>query len=634
MSILTLTHILRVMLLVYISGLTSSAYAYANSIDNLIDNPRADEIYELFDHGHYISDEDNRLLLDEYKNILAANDIIRQKRYIRLNCWNLPANTANEMKAIVSYANEYLQIYKQPIESLLYIDLQYCKAWYLHMQGKNDTLFADLDAAIISAYQLEDPRLIADGRSIRGTILSYLGNYSAALEDLITAQNLYKSLNLPYWANVNLGEIANSYRRFGDAQTALKYQLKLEKNYLNNKQAFEANLTNNQIALSLEKLERYEEAIERYQKTRDFWLTENNPITAADASISIAGNLIHLNRLNEADDILLRAQKLILPDNDNSYSYMNLFMAEVHHQQGHYDQAIIEVNHAEKAFNVSNNIRGLNQVLQLKSKIYQASQQWQQAYEALALFVTSHLSLDKQVFSERNAEMQTRFNTNKIQTENEWLIQQDKDKEAQLDIMQRNEQMQIIIIILVAIILVIMSIFAYKQVIRKQLFRRLALTDELTKLANRRDTYLQGNQFLKAAKQSGKPFSIISFDADNFKMVNDTLGHNMGDKVLITLASISMSLMRDTDVVGRVGGEEFLILLPNIGNAKAIEIARRLVDTIAKYDWSQISADLHQTVSAGVASYSREQDLSPLLLKADKALYLAKAAGRNCVKAA
>ena len=76
-----------------------------------------------------------------------------------------------------------------------------------------------------------------------------------------------------------------------------------------------------------------------------------------------------------------------------------------------------------------------------------------------------------------------------------------------------------------------------------------------------------------------------------------------------------------------------MILLPNIDKTKAIEIANRLIETIADYDWTQIAPNLHQTVSAGVASYSNEEDLSPLLLKADKALYSAKAAGRNCVKA-
>ena len=106
----------------------------------------------------------------------------------------------------------------------------------------------------------------------------------------------------------------------------------------------------------------------------------------------------------------------------------------------------------------------------------------------------------------------------------------------------------------------------------------------------------------------------------------------MGDKVLTKIALISKSMMRDSDVVGRIGGEEFVVLLPNIDKTKAIEIANRLVENIAKYDWSTISPNLQQTVSAGVADYSDEEDLSPLLIKADKALYCAKSAGRNCVK--
>ncbi|WP_445777291.1 diguanylate cyclase [Shewanella sp.] len=598
-----------------------------------IDNPRADEIYQLFDSGKFLSDDDISKLLQEYKDSLASNDVARQQLHTRLTCWNLPADNSEQMKAAVRFADEHLKIYHQATPSLIQIDLQLCKTWFLHYLGKNDTLFADLDTAIDNAYLLEDPRLIADGRSIRGTILSYMGNFSAALEDLITAQNLYETLNLPYWANVNLGELANSYRRFGDAENALKYQLKLEQYYRQQNQLFAANKINNEIAMSLEELARYQEAIVRYQKGRDFWLSENEITAAADASISIGGNLIHLNRLDEAKAILEQAEKQIKSDNEGSYSYMNLYLANVHNKLNNNTQALEYIQKAEQAFSDSENARGLNSALRLKSQIYQDLALWQEAYNSLLAYVDSHLALDKQTMSDRNTEMQTRFNTDKIQSENEWLVQRDKDKEQQLQILQRNEQMQIIIIILVAIILVIVSVFAYKQLMRKKQFKVLALTDDLTKLSNRRDTYAQGQHFLKAAQQSAKPFSIISFDADHFKKVNDTLGHEIGDKVLVKLASICSSMMRETDVVGRVGGEEFLVLLPNIDKTKAIEIANRLIDTIANYDWSQLSPHLEQTISAGVASYSNETELSPLLLKADKALYSAKAAGRNCVKA-
>ena len=127
-------------------------------------------------------------------------------------------------------------------------------------------------------------------------------------------------------------------------------------------------------------------------------------------------------------------------------------------------QAALEyIQKAEQAFSDSENARGLNSALRLKSQIYQDLALWQEAYNSLLAYVDSHLALDKQTMSDRNTEMQTRFNTDKIQSENEWLVQRDKDKEQKLQILQRNEQMKIIIIILVAIILVIVSVFAYKQ---------------------------------------------------------------------------------------------------------------------------------------------------------------------------
>ncbi|MBB1438229.1 diguanylate cyclase [Shewanella sp. SG41-4] len=597
------------------------------------ENAKADAIFKKLDLADYKTQLEGENLLIQFKQIIAADDEIRQKLYIRLNCWNQPSTTDTELANAIKYAEQQILIYSEPYPSTIHTDLLLCLGYYKQFSGQLDEALEDLSNAINSAYELEDPRLIADGRSIRGSMLSYQGNYASALEDLITSQQLYENLNLTYWANDNLSELAASYRRFGDAETALKYQIKLEKMYLKANQLIEADNINNQIAFSLLELGRIEESTARFKQSLTFWKTQKDNIAIADAKTNIAGNLIKLDKIDEALVLLKEAEKEVPVSNDGPHSSLMLYLAQAYLAKNELDKALEYSQLASIDFNRGGNQRGESENIYLKSDIYQAKGDIENALITLQQFLKMHMALDKQNMSDRNSEMQARFDTNKIQTENEWLVQRDQDKEQQLQILQRNENMQIIIIILVAIILMIVSIFAYKQVMRKQLFRRLALTDELTKLSNRRDTYSQGNYFLKSSQQSGKPFSIISFDADHFKIVNDTLGHEMGDKVLVKLASISTSMMRDTDVVGRVGGEEFLILLPNIDKAKAIEIANRLIETIADYDWTQISPTLHQTISAGVASYSNETELSPLLLKADKALYSAKAAGRNCVKA-
>ncbi|MDP5145758.1 diguanylate cyclase [Shewanella sp. ULN5] len=594
------------------------------------ENARADEIYQKFDLVDYTAEEANALLT-EYKSIIDNDDEIRQKLLVRLTCWNQPSETQAELDKAIQYAEQQLLIYAEPYPSEINTDLLLCLGYYKQYVGQMDGAFKDISTAISNAYQLENPRLIADGRSIRGAMESYQGDYATALEDLITAQHLYEKLNITYWANDNLNNLAASYRRFGDPETAIKYQTKLEQTYLNSGMLFEADNVNVQIAFSLEELGRFKESNERFYKSLKFWQSQKETNAIASTQVNIAGNLINQGEVDKALALLIQAEPDIPVEYDGQHSFMSLFFAKAYLVKNELDKALEYSQKASIDFKRGGNRRGESQNLQLQSQIYHAKGDIENAYKSLSAFLEMHLSLDKQIMSDRNAEMQTRFNTDKVLAENENLLEVSTVKELQLQIMQRNESLQIVIIVLVAIILIIVSVFAYKQLKRKRKYQSLALTDELTRLSNRRAIYAQSEHFIKQAKLSSQPFSIILFDADHFKQVNDKFGHDVGDKVLMKLASLTMGMMRESDVVGRVGGEEFLILLPNIAHNTAMEIAQRLLDCIANYDWSHIAPSLVQTVSAGVATLEHETELSPLLLKADSALYKAKSAGRNCV---
>lgn len=151
-------------------------------------------------------------------------------------------------------------------------------------------------------------------------------------------------------------------------------------------------------------------------------------------------------------------------------------------------------------------------------------------------------------------------------------------------------------------------------------------TDPLTKLGNRRTLELA----LDTWKTSGTPFAVISADIDFFKKINDTYGHDTGDIVLQKLAEIMKDVSRTNDVLCRVGGEEFLILLPNTSNDNAIQIAERLRTEVENTDIPPIG---HITISLGVAQWTPESgDVSHILKTADALLYQAKHHGRNRVE--
>jgi diguanylate cyclase (GGDEF)-like protein len=161
--------------------------------------------------------------------------------------------------------------------------------------------------------------------------------------------------------------------------------------------------------------------------------------------------------------------------------------------------------------------------------------------------------------------------------------------------------------------------------------RILATTDSLTGLLARRAFLEEGERALNLAHRHRYDLSCVSFDLDGFKAINDSAGHAAGDAVLAATAKTCTSLLRKSDLIGRLGGEEFSVLLPHADAAQAAAIAEKLRAKIERQ--ASISLlPLHPvTASFGVASLpSAPIDLATLLAAADEALYVAKSRGRNC----
>lgn len=167
----------------------------------------------------------------------------------------------------------------------------------------------------------------------------------------------------------------------------------------------------------------------------------------------------------------------------------------------------------------------------------------------------------------------------------------------------------------------------------KKRAEELAHKDELTGLDNRRAFFDQGYRIFKQAIRFKHPVSVIMMDIDHFKNVNDSYGHSVGDKILQVIAELLKTVVREIDVVARIGGEEFAFVLPETGTDEAVNLAERLrleiAKTMVEYDGKQI----HVTASFGVSSHRVENEtLETMLTKADDALYIAKKKGRNQVR--
>ena len=170
----------------------------------------------------------------------------------------------------------------------------------------------------------------------------------------------------------------------------------------------------------------------------------------------------------------------------------------------------------------------------------------------------------------------------------------------------------------------------------EQTIRQLSLRDPLTGLANRRFLNENETHLIAGAKRSGKQMAVLAVDLDDFKAVNDEYGHAAGDQVLVTSAERMKQLLRESDVIARFGGDEFVIVLGQVDDAEAVrEVASRVVNSLCQPIPLVGGATAHIGASVGIAICSAgKETLEGLLKQADTALYAAKRAGKNTFREA
>ncbi|HZK56695.1 MAG TPA: GGDEF domain-containing protein [Clostridia bacterium] len=206
-----------------------------------------------------------------------------------------------------------------------------------------------------------------------------------------------------------------------------------------------------------------------------------------------------------------------------------------------------------------------------------------------------------------------------LETKKELLIKTDQLKRQATDLKALNENLAL-------------EIAARKRIEEK--LRIMADRDALTKMYNRRRFLEFLEMEVKKVKRTGKALSFMILDIDNFKKVNDQFGHAVGDQVLCHFTTVVLSGIREIDVFGRLGGEEFGVILPETSKEKAFIVAERLCSMVGNSEIVLSTGNINITVSIGVAELGAEESEEQLMVRADAAMYVAKQNGRNRVEIA
>ena len=569
--------------------------------------------------------------LRELDALVPANDPVRALRAQALHCnWGF----SKDPQAQLSYAQAGLQRARAVGDIDTQVRFLYCHGGAREEIDTPLNAKADYDAGIALARTIEDDRLIADGLVASGGMQSLLGQQGHAIRDFLVAQGLYERAGRRDDAESNLLNLAIAYRRLGDLERAL--------DYFRQSAAFAERIgdwsglgsTLIQQGYLYEDSGRANEALPLYQRALALSRTRADAYGVASAHLAMAYPAILGHDSSRALALLDRAEGEFRAIGDRSNQEMiDLRRGQALAGLGRHAQALAQYQRAAASMEHGGNLRYQTMLYRARADSEQALGQTDAALADLKRYIAADAAIDTSNRSQQAEVLRFQFDTARSDAENRRLVAEKAMRERQFTALLAARRWQWAAIALGSLLLALLAGLVMRQFARARNLSILASTDPLTGVANRRRIERFGVQAVTQARSRHQPLTVLTFDIDHFKQVNDAHGHLVGDRVLIRLAQACQAALRHGDLLGRTGGEEFLVVLPDTRLAQALPIAQRLRAASSELDLSDIPGQAPVTISLGLAELRpADADLVALLARADGALYRAKSSGRDRIE--
>lgn len=558
------------------------------------------------------------------KGLTPDHDYLIKQKF----CWALaPA----EPKAAIELINS-LQNQPEQIPELWQLRFNLCQGYAEEQLGNNQQALKLYQELLLNPLATADQAMYARALTLRGEQYAISGAYPQALEDLKQAYQLEKQLGDAQSLSYVTNSLANLYAdpALADYKEAVAmYQQTLAYHRQRQNRQDEATALYN-LGSTYESMGELEQALNYLQQALEVEEQRGQPEDIAFNQRAIARVLTKAGKANEAIKLLNEAILFYQKSgNIEHLAYCRLSRAVSYMALKQWPEAEQDLMLAADYFRQNPNARFEARLYKEYASLAAAQQQWQKAFLLQQQQLERDSYLQQQLLDNRTSALKTQLQTEKIQSEKELLAQKNQQQQQQLQDAETLRLWQVIALVFAVLLIVTLLVLMQKQKKLSAQLRDLALLDELTRLPNRRHTVAMAEQLWQQSSQTGQPLAVLALDIDFFKKVNDSFGHQAGDLVLKKVGHCLRTGLRPQDKVGRVGGEEFLLLLPNTSSSQATEIAQRLCQQVAELNFDELAPAQQVTVSIGIAGRAAHNDLLALWHQADTALYQAKQQGRN-----
>jgi diguanylate cyclase (GGDEF)-like protein len=505
-----------------------------------------------------------------------------------------------------------------------WLQLRACAAGVMLQQGESAAGIKELEAVLAASQTpgLEGAHAMA--LMERGAARSRVGDLVRAQTDLLQACDTLTRLHWSAEARYCMEHVASHYVRVGEFDLALKYHRELLAVARPPGARHHAGLNHYNIARLYVRRNDPAVAIDWFQQARAIERAKKDALGIAYNDAGIGAALLSLGRPAAALPYLQRAEPVFTRLGDNQAQDTRVSIAAALATTGKAVEALTLLNRTEPDVRTRGDEMLLAQLLEARAAAQAGMGQWQNAYQSVRAqrIVIDRVNERRQ--SEQAARLRLQFNSEKDAAQ----LQALEEINARERALQRTQEISLA---LALALLGATGLYAWHKWKLARHLRALAMIDDLTRVANRRAILALGEDLLRQARLSSSELSVLVIDIDHFKDINDHLGHAVGDRVLRHVALLVGNALRPRDGLGRLGGEEFLALLPTAGADAAGVLAERVRTTVAAATVAAHAQPVRLTISVGAATAHRGETLARLLERADRALYRAKSDGRNRV---
>ncbi len=565
--------------------------------------------------------------LQRLQALLPAGDPMRDMRFRSVYCGSISWQDA---KRALAYSDDVLKQARDLHDVASEARAMLCRANYIMLISGSQRGLPEYDKVVSLLAGVREPQLLAETLELRGDTLSLLGEQARAMMDFQRARAAYRVAGIDHEIETLMFSIAVAYRRVGDFAKAERYFTSAIAR-MQDRQDWEF-LANNYIQLGFlhAESEAPDKAQAAFRQAIDIARKHADPYSLNSARLGLAETQITLGESDAALETLAQARAGFVNAQDTSSDDQLLILTgQALARQGEHAPALAHYKMAVPLVQRNGNDRYLAQIYKLTADSQEALGQAGTALEDYKRYADLQMKLQGKMRLEQSRMLEYEYEIRRRDLENRQLRADARVRQQQVFALERVRHWQALSLVLAGLFVALLGLLAWRQWKKSRRLRKLTMTDPLTSVASRIGIEREIETAIDQATRTGSPLSLLMLDLDHFKPINDRFGHATGDRVLRDVAATWHAQLRGRDPLGRIGGEEFVVVCQDTSLEQALLVAARLREALHALRFDDVDTSLQVSVSIGAASYKQGETREALLASADAALYRAKQRGRD-----